>query len=104
MITGKICFNFVSKAVCNHSEARLVDGPSPSEGLLEVCRDGRWGTVCDDLWGIRETLVACRQLGYTSGESCLYLVCFRTVRPIAYGIRVPYSLCRDDPGEKWRPN
>ena len=52
---------------------RLVGGASPSEGLLEVCRDGRWGTVCDDLWGIRETLVACRQQGYTSG-TCFHLL------------------------------
>ena len=62
-----LCLPIYPKAPCNHSDVRLVGGASPSEGLLEVCRDGRWGTVCDDLWGIRETLVACIQMGYTAG-------------------------------------
>jgi hypothetical protein len=37
-------------------------------GLLEVFHAGVWGTVCDDDFGAEDVLVACRQLGFTSGS------------------------------------
>lgn len=44
-------------------EMRLVDGPSKSEGRVEVKYRGIWGTICDDDFGVREARVVCRQLG-----------------------------------------
>lgn len=35
-------------------------------GRLEICNNNIWGTICDDLFGMEEAQVACRQLGFSS--------------------------------------
>ena len=58
-------------AVCMTGELRLVDGATNNTGRLEVCYNGEWGTVCDDLFNDLAASVACRQLGLV-GRSCKY--------------------------------
>jgi hypothetical protein len=43
---------------------RLVDGPDPSKGHVEILHNDIWGRVCDDGFGTAEATVVCRMLGY----------------------------------------
>ena len=45
-------------------EVRLQNGTQPSNGRVEVCQNGIWGSVCNDMWDDRDASVVCRQLGY----------------------------------------
>ena len=50
---------------CVDEQIRLVDGDNATEGRVEICRDGSWGTICDNTasWGAEDARVVCKQLG-----------------------------------------
>ena len=43
---------------------RLQDGMAPSNGRVEVCYNGVWGSVCSSQWSDTDASVVCRELGY----------------------------------------
>jgi len=61
-------------SLCNDTDIRLVGGSSVTEGRVEICDGGIWGTVCgwwyewnQETWHQyitdTEASVICRQLG-----------------------------------------
>ena len=61
-----------------------------AEGRVEVFHNGRWGTVCDHKWTIKDATTACNQLGYLYG----------TTTWIAKG-QTPRKLYGDGEGPIW---
>ena len=51
---------------CTEGSVRLFKGSGMNEGIVEVCRNGTWGSICYypyNPWGAAEAKVICRQLG-----------------------------------------
>ena len=52
---------------------KAMGGERESEGRVEICVEGFWGTVCDSGWDQREALVVCRQSGFGArGRNVFY--------------------------------
>ena len=63
----QITLLYSNAAQCPEEGAvRLLDGPAPTEGRVEVCLNGVWGSIAHDGWNTNDALVVCNKLGYTT--------------------------------------
>ena len=57
-------------SVCSDGQVRLMNG-SATEGRVEVCKNDRYHTVCDDYWDDFEASIVCKQVtNNTSNGAC----------------------------------
>ena len=60
---------------CTDGDVRLVDGDA-TEGRVEYCVGGLWGTVCNYNWGVADVIVVCRQLGLNTIGKAIVIFSF----------------------------
>ena len=51
---------------CTDGNIRLFNNKSDGEGILHVCANNAWGTVCYNYFDTRDANVVCHQLGYSA--------------------------------------
>lgn len=72
MDASVICGN----STCTNGDVRLVNGGYPTEGRVEVCLNGVWGTICDEGWDRNDALVVCRQLNMSTARKWSRCYCY----------------------------
>jgi deleted-in-malignant-brain-tumors protein 1 len=50
---------------------RLNGGKTPTEGYVEVYYNGTWGSICKELWDLKDATVACKSMGMPTATYAL---------------------------------
>ena len=61
--------NVFSQEICSNGAVRITGGSTVTTGIVEVCINSTWGTICAVNWTNVNSAVICRQLGYQSGKT-----------------------------------
>ena len=65
----------------------MDDGDREYEGRLELCYNGEWGTVCDEVINNYLAFVVCKQLGLTLHGECPNIVQIYFLSALSFIIR-----------------
>ena len=57
-------FYVIARSDCSNGDVRLINGTTLSEGRVEICYDGVWGSVCDSGWSYWDAAIVCLQLNF----------------------------------------
>jgi hypothetical protein len=87
----------------NGGAVRLVAGSSSAAGTVQICKNGMWGTVCDEGWDDTDASTVCRydstaRLCVVQGQLCKSLLGYNTQgrkglaesRGVVPYVRAPY--------------
>ncbi|XP_071954285.1 scavenger receptor cysteine-rich domain superfamily protein-like [Antedon mediterranea] len=75
-----LCGHSVLTSSCGHQndagvrcmpKVRLAGSTTALEGRVEIFYQGKWGTICDDSWGVQDATVVCNSLLYTGLSEAL---------------------------------
>ena len=61
---------FSFAGICVEGGLRLQGSSVVGTGMVEVCRNEIWETVCDDSWDDADASVVCKQLGFSRYSKC----------------------------------
>ena len=79
-------------AICKPGDIRLSGSKYSSQGRVDVCVNGTWGTVCEKSFDINVANVVCRQLGYFAYGKSLQLMYNNTTLCYTY-YYIQVALC-----------
>ena len=75
VVCGIICIYVDDAVIEKEGSVRLVGGPQPHEGLVEMFLFGQWGTVCRPnhsyKWTLSNANTICQHLGYAGAAAAL---------------------------------
>ena len=62
-------------ASCADGDVRLSGGRISSEGFVEICFNGHWGTICHNGWDENDANVLCGELGFVRNGQLAISLC-----------------------------
>ena len=80
---------FCNLAICVEGEIRLVGGSTIREGRVEVCMDGRWGTVCGEGWGDIQAGLICSTMGFPAQSKNIPQTTHTTATMCHFNLQTP---------------
>ena len=60
-------------AKCEHGDVRLYGSSYSTIGIVSLCINGTWGTICGDKWDNNDASVVCKHLGYSHYGKYIYV-------------------------------
>ena len=71
--------NLLLAGECSQGDIRLADGPTDSEGRVEICIGSTWGTISLFGWSAVDARVVCSELGFTNEGKIIYVIYFSKI-------------------------